>query len=305
MKSKHKEVMKKLPLGKPVWSYWVTSQYGTRSDPFKGSKARHKGIDLATLKNKDLLKVRQNIGMIFQNFNLLEQRTVLDNILFPLQVAKVEKEKALAKAKKLLEEVGLSEKAQAYPSQLSGGQKQRVAIARALANDPSVLLCDEATSALDPNTTNQILALLKKINEKYGITIVVITHEMRVIETICNKVAIIDHSNIVEEGEVKEIFISPKTEIAKNLILPSLDTIEKSTGSIQLRLVFDGNHYDPVISTMILQTKVLVNIIKANVKTVDSKTYGEMILQIPNDDTSIAKVENFLTSNNVNYQKEV
>ena len=268
-------------------------------------KVYYKGIDLATLKNKDLLKVRQNIGMIFQNFNLLEQRTVLDNILFPLQVAKVEKEKALAKAKKLLEEVGLSEKAQAYPSQLSGGQKQRVAIARALANDPSVLLCDEATSALDPNTTNQILTLLKKINEKYGITIVVITHEMRVIETICNKVAIIDHSNIVEEGEVKEIFISPKTEIAKNLILPSLDTIEKSTGSIQLRLVFDGNHYDPVISTMILQTKVLVNIIKANVKTVDSKTYGEMILQIPNDDTSIAKVENFLTSNNVNYQKEV
>ena len=268
-------------------------------------KVYYKGIDLATLKNKDLLKVRQNIGMIFQNFNLLEQRTVLDNILFPLQVAKDEKEKALAKAKKLLEEVGLSEKAQAYPSQLSGGQKQRVAIARALANDPSVLLCDEATSALDPNTTNQILTLLKKINEKYGITIVVITHEMRVIETICNKVAIIDHSNIVEEGEVKEIFISPKTEIAKNLILPSLDTIEKSTGSIQLRLVFDGNHYDPVISTMILQTKVLVNIIKANVKTVDSKTYGEMILQIPNDDTSIAKVENFLTSNNVNYQKEV
>lgn len=268
-------------------------------------KVYYKGIDLATLKNKDLLKVRQNIGMIFQNFNLLEQRTVLDNILFPLQVAKVEKEKALAKAKELLEEVGLSEKAQAYPSQLSGGQKQRVAIARALANNPSVLLCDEATSALDPNTTNQILALLKKINEKYGITIVVITHEMRVIETICNKVAIIDHSNIVEEGEVKEIFISPKTEIAKNLILPSLDTIEKSTGSIQLRLVFDGNHYDPVISTMILQTKVLVNIIQANVKTVDSKTYGEMILQIPNDDTSIAKVENFLTSNNVNYQKEV
>ena len=147
----------------------------------------YKGIDLATLKNKDLLKVRQNIGMIFQNFNLLEQRTVLDNILFPLQVAKVEKEKALAKAKELLEEVGLSEKAQAYPSQLSGGQKQRVAIARALANNPSVLLCDEATSALDPHTTNQILALLKKINEKYGITIVVITHEMRVIETICNK----------------------------------------------------------------------------------------------------------------------
>lgn len=282
------------------------------------------------------------ISMIFQSFNLLEQKNVIENIdlaltfsntkknvdkskikelkekystlikndkqnkkalkqELKLNIAKVKYEKAF----KMLENVGLVDKWDSYPSRLSGGQKQRVAIARALMNDPEILLCDEATSALDPNTTNQILTLLKKINEKYGITIVVITHEMRVIETICNKVAIIDHSNIVEEGEVKEIFISPKTEIAKNLILPSLDTIEKSTGSIQLRLVFDGNHYDPVISTMILQTKVLVNIIKANVKTVDSKTYGEMILQIPNDDTSIAKVENFLTSNNVNYQKEV
>ena len=128
-----------------------------------------------------------------------------------------------------------------YPRELSGGQKQRVAIARALANNPSVLLCDEATSALDPNTTNQILSLLKNINEKYGITIVVITHEMRVIETICNKVAIIDNSEIVEEGEVKDIFINPKTKIAKDLILPSIDIVEKSNEFIQLRLVFDGN----------------------------------------------------------------
>ena len=262
-------------------------------------------VDLSSLSNKELLKVRQSIGMIFQNFNLLEQRTVLENVLFPLEVAKVNKEEAIQKAKDLLIEVGLEDKFDSYPSQLSGGQKQRVAIARALANNPSVLLCDEATSALDPNTTNQILALLKNINEKYGITIVVITHEMRVIETICNKVAIIDHSNIVEEGEVKEIFIAPKTNIAKELILPAIEKDENNTGYIKLRLVFDGNHYDPIISTMILQTKVLVNIIKANVKTVDSKTCGEMILQIPNDDTSIAKVENFLTSNKVNYLKEV
>lgn len=262
-------------------------------------------VDLSSLSNKELLKVRQSIGMIFQNFNLLEQRTVLENVLFPLEVAKVNKEEAIQKAKDLLIEVGLEDKFDSYPSQLSGGQKQRVAIARALANNPSVLLCDEATSALDPNTTNQILTLLKNINEKYGITIVVITHEMRVIETICNKVAIIDHSNIVEEGEVKEIFIAPKTNIAKELILPAIEKNEQSSGYIQLRLVFDGNHYDPVISTMILQTKVLVNIIKANLKTVDSKTYGEMVLQIPNDDTSIAKVENFLTSNKVNYLKEV
>ena len=264
-----------------------------------------KGIDLASLKNKDLLKVRQNIGMIFQGFNLLEQRTVLENVLFPLEINKTDKNEAILKAKELLSEVGLIEKINAYPSQLSGGQKQRVAIARALANNPSVLLCDEATSALDPNTTNQILSLLKNINEKYGITIVVITHEMRVIETICNKVAIIDNSEIVEEGEVKDIFINPKTKIAKDLILPSIDIVEKSNEFIQLRLVFDGNVMDPVISTMILQTKVMVNIINANVRTVDGKTYGEMMLQIPDDEASIAKVKNFLTSNQVTFQQEV
>ena len=264
-----------------------------------------KGIDLASLKNKDLLKVRQNIGMIFQGFNLLEQRTVLENVLFPLEINKTDKNEAISKAKELLSEVGLIEKINAYPSQLSGGQKQRVAIARALANNPSVLLCDEATSALDPNTTNQILSLLKNINEKYGITIVVITHEMRVIETICNKVAIIDNSEIVEEGEVKDIFINPKTKIAKDLILPSIDIVEKSNEFIQLRLVFDGNVMDPVISTMILQTKVMVNIINANVRTVDGKTYGEMMLQIPDDEASIAKVKNFLTSNQVTFQQEV
>lgn len=268
-------------------------------------KVYFKDIDLSSLKSKELLKVRQNIGMIFQSFNLLEQRTVLENVLFPLEITKVNKQDAIKKATDLLNEVGLSDKLNAYPSQLSGGQKQRVAIARALANNPSVLLCDEATSALDPNTTNQILALLKDINEKYGITIVVITHEMRVIETICNKVAIIDNSEIVEEGEVKDIFINPKTQIAKDLILPSLDTFDNSNGHVRLRLVFDGNVMDPVISTMILQTKVLANIIKANVRTVDGKTYGEMMLQIPNDEASIAKVKNFLSSNEVTFQQEV
>lgn len=268
-------------------------------------KVYFKDIDLSSLKNKELLKIRQNIGMIFQGFNLLEQRTVLENVLFPLEITKVNKQDAIKKATDLLNEVGLSDKLNAYPSQLSGGQKQRVAIARALANNPSVLLCDEATSALDPNTTNQILSLLKNINEKYGITIVVITHEMRVIETICNKVAIIDNSEIVEEGDVKDIFINPKTQIAKDLILPSLDTFDNSNGHIRLRLVFDGNVMDPVISTMILQTKVLANIINANVRTVDGKTYGEMMLQIPNDEASIAKVKNFLSSNEVTFQQEV
>lgn len=268
-------------------------------------KIIYQGQDLTTLKNKDLLKVRQQIGMIFQTFNLLEQRTVLENVLFPLEITKCNKIEAKAKALSLLEEVGLSDKINSYPSQLSGGQKQRVAIARALANNPKVLLCDEATSALDPNTTNSILALLKEINQKYGITIIVITHEMKVIETICNKVAIIDNSLIVEEGDVKEIFINPKTQIAKDLILPKIEETNSTSKRIKLRLIFDGNVMDPVISTMILQTKVLVNIIKANVRTVDSKTYGEMILEINDDVTSLAKVKNFLSNNNVTFQEEV
>ena len=268
-------------------------------------KIIYQGQDLTTLKNKDLLKVRQQIGMIFQTFNLLEQRTVLENVLFPLEISKCNKIEAKEKALALLEEVGLSDKINSYPSQLSGGQKQRVAIARALANNPKVLLCDEATSALDPNTTNSILALLKEINQKYGITIIVITHEMKVIETICNKVAIIDNSLIVEEGDVKEIFINPKTQIAKDLILPKIEETNSTSKRIKLRLIFDGNVMDPVISTMILQTKVLVNIIKANVRTVDSKTYGEMILEISDDVTSLAKVKNFLSNNNVTFQEEV
>lgn len=268
-------------------------------------KIIYQGQDLTTLKNKDLLKVRQQIGMIFQTFNLLEQRTVLENVLFPLEITKCNKIEAKAKALALLEEVGLSDKINSYPSQLSGGQKQRVAIARALANNPKVLLCDEATSALDPNTTNSILALLKEINQKYGITIIVITHEMKVIETICNKVAIIDNSLIVEEGDVKEIFINPKTQIAKDLILPKIEETNSTSKRIKLRLIFDGNVMDPVISTMILQTKVLVNIVKANVRTVDSKTYGEMILEISDDVTSLAKVKNFLSNNNVTFQEEV
>ena len=267
-------------------------------------KVFYKGIDLSSLKNKELLKIRQNIGMIFQSFNLLEQRNVLDNVLFPLEIAKVDKKVALKRAYELLEEVGLSDKLYAYPNQLSGGQKQRVAIARALMNNPSVLLCDEATSALDPSTTKQILELLKNINKKYNITIVVITHQMQVIESICSKVAIIDHSQIIEEGEVKDIFINPKSETSKKLILPEIEDEDISKDNIKLRLIFDGNHQEPLISKMILQTKVLVNIIKANVKTLDERTYGEMIILVSNDEVSLFKIENFLLTNNVKYQKE-
>ncbi|MBQ8856963.1 MAG: ATP-binding cassette domain-containing protein [Lachnospiraceae bacterium] len=176
------------------------------------------GKNLMELSAKELRRERQDIGMIFQHFNLLMQRNVVDNICFPLEIAGVKKKEARARAMKLLETVGLSEKAKAYPAQLSGGQKQRVAIARVLANNPKILLCDEATSALDPQTTKSILNLLKEINEKYGITIVVITHEMAVIREICSKVAVLDHGSLVEQGTVEEIFKAPKTEEAKKLI---------------------------------------------------------------------------------------
>ncbi|MBR4759660.1 MAG: ATP-binding cassette domain-containing protein [Lachnospiraceae bacterium] len=176
------------------------------------------GVDLESLTEKQLRKKRSEIGMIFQSFHLLEQKNAMDNVCFPLEIAGMKKKQAREKARKLLETVGIGDKEKSYPSQLSGGQKQRVAIARALATEPKILLCDEATSALDPQTTKSILGLLKKINEKYGITIVIITHQMSVVSQICKKVAIIDGGVLVEEGDVEEIFRSPKSDAAKELI---------------------------------------------------------------------------------------
>lgn len=177
------------------------------------------GQDLMKLSDRELRKTRQNIGMIFQHFNLLMQRNVIDNVCFPMEIAGIKKKDARKKALEYLKTVGLEDKAKAYPAQLSGGQKQRVAIARVLASDPEILLCDEATSALDPQTTKSILNLLKKINKKYGITIVVITHSMSVIREICNQVAVLDHGNLVEVETVEELFQNPKTDIAKKLVL--------------------------------------------------------------------------------------
>ncbi len=179
------------------------------------------GNEIMELSRKELLGLRRSIGMIFQNFNLLEQRSVLRNITFPLEVSGAKGQEARSRAMELLELVGLSDRAGSFPSQLSGGQKQRVAIARALATSPRYLLCDEATSALDPNTTRSILELLKKINQSLGVTIVIITHEMRVIEQICDRVAVLDQSRVVEEGKVSQVFGNPRSEIARELILPS------------------------------------------------------------------------------------
>ena len=271
-------------------------------NPTSGS-VYFEGTDLKLLSSSALRKTRQRIGMIFQNFNLMNQRNVLSNVLFPLQIAKMPKAEAIKRAQELLQLVGLTDKAKAYPAQLSGGQKQRVAIARALANNPSVLLCDEATSALDPATTQSILQLLKQINQQLGITIIIITHEMKVVESICNKVAIIDESVIKEIGDVAQVFANPQTPIAKSLIYPKLNVVDKQFGSVLLKLSFDGNVLRPIVAEMILKTNVAINIIEANIKQKDGTSYGEMIIQLPDDQNSIAKIISYLNDNNITFQQ--
>lgn len=240
------------------------------------------GKNLMELSPKELRRERQDIGMIFQHFNLLMQRNVVDNICFPLEIAGVSGKEAKKRALELLEIVDLGDKAKAYPSQLSGGQKQRVAIARVLANNPKILLCDEATSALDPQTTKSILKLLKEINRDYGITIVVITHEMAVIQEICSRVAVLDGGRLVEEGTVEEIFRAPKTEEAKKLIHNEFVHIKEMKGKNLIRVTFSGNTaFEPIIGNVILEYKTPVNILYANTKTINGKAEGEMILQFP------------------------
>ncbi len=263
------------------------------------------GVDLGAISKKELLKKRQSMSMIFQSFNLLSQRTALGNICYPLEVAGVSKKEAKAKAKELLKVVGLEDKAKAYPVQLSGGQKQRVAIARALATNPTVLLCDEATSALDPTTTASILNLLKEINQTMGVTIVVITHEMKVIEQICNKVAVIDKSRIVEEGPVKEVFTAPKSAIAKQLILPKNEGVPEAEGFRCLRLVFDGTSaFEPVISALSRECNTDVNILGANTKYIEGLSYGQMLIQLPEDREVEERIKAYLDLKQVKYKEE-
>lgn len=243
------------------------------------------GKDLAELSEKQLREARKNIGMIFQHFNLLMQRSVIDNVCFPMEIAGLKKKEAREKAMEYLKIVGLEEKAYAYPAQLSGGQKQRVAIARVLASDPTILLCDEATSALDPQTTKSILQLLKEINQKYGITIVVITHEMAVVQEICSHVAIIDHGKLAEYGTVEQIFQAPKSKEAKKLIYQGYEKVALMKGKRCVRIVFSENSsFEPVIANMVLAFKTPVNILYANTKDLDGVATGEMILQLPEDD---------------------
>ena len=264
------------------------------------------GKDILSLGRKDLLKLRQSVGMIFQGFNLLEQRSVLQNVTFPLEVAGVDRTEARKRAVELLELVGLSDRTGSYPSQLSGGQKQRVAIARALATKPRYLLCDEATSALDPNTTRSILELLEQINRTMGVTIVIITHEMKVIDQICDRVAVLDHSRIAEEGKVSDVFTNPRSPIARELILPGNRSGSMEHGGRRVRLTFRAEtSQQPVISQMVLDCGCPVNILYADMKELDSEMYGQMLLELPPSERDAEKVISWLKNSPVEWQEEV
>ena len=262
------------------------------------------GKDLSQLSDKELREVRHKVSMIFQHFNLLMQRNVRDNVRFPLEILGIKKEEANKKVAELLEIVGLSDKADSYPVQLSGGQKQRVAIARALATEPSILLCDEATSALDPSTTDSILKLLKEINEKMNITIVMITHQMSVVEDICQKVAIIDNGHLVETGAVSEVFTRPTTEVARRLVYQGGDEVSELNTDRCIRIVFDGgSSYEPVIANMVLECRIPVNIIFANTKDIDGQAYGQIVLQLPDDEAQAQKAIYYLRSRNLTVEE--
>ncbi|MGN1417998.1 MAG: methionine ABC transporter ATP-binding protein [Acutalibacteraceae bacterium] len=243
------------------------------------------GKDMAALSAKELRQERRNITMIFQQFNLLMQRNCLKNVCFPMELEGVKKSQAKKKAMELLETVGLPDKAMSYPAQLSGGQQQRVAIARALATNPKVLLCDEATSALDPNTTHAILELIKDINKKLGITVIVITHQMSVVEEICNNVAILDGGVVVEEGETTQIFSNPQSDAAKRLVYPGgeEEPVSASDGEKIIRIVFNGssNTETPLIAHMATEYGIMANILSASTKTIGSHAFGSMLIGVP------------------------
>jgi len=278
------------------------------------------GEDLGTLPPNELNAARRNMGMIFQQFNLLMQRTTLGNVCFPLEltrfsekklphkiielIRRTEKKKARARAKELLKIVGLEDKIKSYPTQLSGGQKQRVAIARALATNPKILLCDEATSALDPTTTISILELLRELNQEMGLTIVIITHEMSVVERICNKVAIIDNSKICEMGLVSEVFANPKSKPARRLVFHNRENNVPFGQENCYRIIFDGrSSFEPVIANVVLECGCPINILYADTRNIDGSAFGQMVIQLPEDELSTNRVLNYLKNKGITYEK--
>ena len=265
--------------------------------PNEGQVLFH-GQNMMTMSDKQLRLQRRKITMIFQSFNLLEQRTALDNICFPLELVGTPRKEAVKRAKELLEIVGLPDKANAYPVQLSGGQKQRIAIARALATDPEVLLCDEATSALDPKTTDSILKLLQEINRERGITVIIITHQMSVIEQICHRVAILDHADVAEIGKVVDVFHNPQSEAGRRLVSPEAANLPLSTweGPVA-RIAFNGNaSADPIIATLAMDLGVKVSILGADTRNIDGKAFGTMLISLPDDLTTKRKVLDYLNA---------
>ena len=257
------------------------------------------GRRMQDLKPAELRAARREITMIFQQFNLLMQRNCLKNICFPMELAGVEKSKAEARARELLELVGLPDKAAAYPAQLSGGQKQRIAIARALATDPKVLLCDEVTSALDPKTTQSILALIQKINRELGITVVIITHQMSVVEQVCNNVAILDNGTVVEQGPVSAIFSNPRSEAAKRLVFPSgAPQQELLPGRRMVRVAFNGTQTTdkPLVASLAIECGALVSIVAADTRVVNGQTLGSMLLALPESRAEAEKAMDYIRS---------
>ncbi|MBE6039527.1 MAG: ATP-binding cassette domain-containing protein [Clostridiales bacterium] len=274
-------------------------------EPTEG-KVVFDGQVLTGLSARELNIQRRRISMIFQQFNLLMQRDAIGNICFPLEIAGVPKAEAVEKAKELLKVVDLEERAHSYPSQLSGGQKQRVAIARALASDPEVILCDEATSALDPKTTRAILSLLRRINEERGITLVVITHEMEVIKQLCNKVAVIENGEIVERGDVQEIFKKPKTKAARKLFFPDGQVTEKpltrTSTRNRVRLVYDeANAGEPIIANMIMELGAPVNFLYANLDVLGGAQKGQMVICLAEDRETAEKQKEYLRAKGVEF----
>ena len=253
------------------------------------------GEDMMALSTRALRERRRSISMIFQQFNLLMQRTCLKNICFPMEIAGVPKEAVRKRALELLDIVDLPDKADSYPAQLSGGQKQRIAIARALASNPKVLLCDEATSALDPTTTRSILKLIQDINRRMGITAVIITHEMAVVEEICSHVAILERGRMVETGTVEAVFSNPQTEAGRRLVFPEGANIDKFPVAGVVRVVFNGgSSYEPLIASLAIDCGVKVNILGADTRNVNGKAFGSMLLGLPEDHGEAVRAMNYL-----------
>ena len=256
------------------------------------------GKDLGSLTQAQLREERRNITMIFQGFNLLMQRNCLKNVCFPLELAGYKKKEAVERATELLELVGLGEKLKSYPAQLSGGQQQRVAIARALATHPKILLCDEATSALDPQTTQSILSLIKDIHYKMGLTLIIITHQMSVVEQICTRVAILNHGTVVEGGAVSEVFASPKSQEAKQLVYPEgyQQAIETEREEHLIRVVFNGASatQTPLIAKMAMEENIMASILFASTRSLGDKAYGNMLLGISGGKEQMEKAVAYL-----------